>query len=155
MKANSIPLLQILFSETMTIPNLDSAQNDRYDLFRYRSDISKVYFGHWEPLGVTESCRTRIPGWWNPRVYCTDAVAFRCTWEHLWAPTSSLGAPGSTWEYLGAPATSLGVPTTLLWAPRSSGDKTGSTDHKPGSTLNHCRAVWENHHLLWLHSWCA
>jgi len=28
--------------------------------------ISKMYFGHWEPLGVSESCRTRIPGWSNP-----------------------------------------------------------------------------------------
>ena len=55
---------------------------------------------HWEPVGVSESCRTRIPGWSNPRVHWTDAVAFRCTWERLGAPATSLGAP----------ATSLGAP---------------------------------------------
>ena len=43
--------------------------------------ISKMYFCLWEPLGVTGSCRNRIPGWSNYRVYWTDAVAFRCTWE--------------------------------------------------------------------------
>jgi hypothetical protein len=49
---------------------------------------------------VSESCRTRIPGWSNPRVDWTDAEALRCTWEHLGAPMTSLGAP----------ATSLGAP---------------------------------------------
>jgi len=47
--------------------------------------IGKMYFGHWEPLGVSESCRTRITGWSNPRVYWTDVVAFKCTWKHLGA----------------------------------------------------------------------
>ena len=60
-----------------------------------------MYFGHWEPLGVSESCRTRIPGWSNPRVYWTDAVAFRCTWEHLGAPATFLGAPRITVEQSG------------------------------------------------------
>jgi len=71
------------------------------------------------------------------------------------------GAPGSTWErrrqvwerrpqaweHLGAPATSLG-------APGNAGDRPESADHKPGSTLNHCRAVWEKH-LLWERCRCA
>jgi len=43
--------------------------------------ISKLYFCLWEPLRVSESCRTRIPGWSNPRVDWTNAVAFRCTWN--------------------------------------------------------------------------
>jgi hypothetical protein len=30
--------------------------------------ISNRYFAHWEPLGVSEICWTRIPGWSNPRV---------------------------------------------------------------------------------------
>ena len=55
--------------------------------------ISKMYCGHWEHLGVSESCRTRIPGRSNPRDFWTHAVAFRCTWEHLGAPMTSLGAP--------------------------------------------------------------
>lgn len=25
--------------------------------------VSKMYFSHWERLGVSECCRTRIPGW--------------------------------------------------------------------------------------------
>jgi len=93
-----------------------------------------MYFGHWEPLGVSESCRTRIPGWANPRVNWTDAVAFRCTWEHLGAPATSLGAP----------TTSLGAPGSASDKPGSANHKPGSANHKPGSTSNHCRAVWEN-----------
>ena len=58
--------------------------------------ISKMELCHWEPLGVSESCWTRITGWSNPRVDWTDAVAFRCTWEHLGAPTTSLGAPATS-----------------------------------------------------------
>jgi hypothetical protein len=87
-------------------------------------------FGHWEPLGVSEMCRTRIPGWSNPRVDWTNAVALRCTWEHL-----------------GALAAKLGALTTSLEAPRSARGKPVSADHKPGSTLTHCRAVWEKHLL--------
>jgi len=53
---------------------------------------------------VSESCRTRIPGWSNLRVDWTEAVAFRCTWEHLGVPTTSLGAPATS---LGAPRISV------------------------------------------------
>ena len=95
------------------------------------NDISKMYVSHWEPLGVSESCRTRIPGWSNPRVYWTNAVAIRCTWEHLGAPATSLGAAGSA----------SGNPLSVY--------------HKPGSTSNHCRAVWEKRHLLWECCWCT
>jgi hypothetical protein len=56
------------------------------------TNISKLYVGHWEPLGVSESCRTRIPGWPNPTDNRINAVAFRCTGEHLGALTTSLGA---------------------------------------------------------------
>jgi len=71
--------------------------------------ISKMYFGHWEPLGVSESSRTRIPGLTNPRVFWTDAVAFRCTWKHLGAPTTSLGAHQITVEESGKTSSSLGT----------------------------------------------
>jgi len=64
--------------------------------------ISKMSLCYWEPLGVFESCRTRILGWSNPRVDWTDAVAFRCTWEHLGAPMGILGAPGSTGNWPGS-----------------------------------------------------
>jgi len=55
-------------------------------------NISKMYFCHLEPMGVSESCPTRITGWSDPRVYCTNAVAIRCSWEHMGSPTTSLGA---------------------------------------------------------------
>jgi len=49
-----------------------------------------------------------------------------------------------------------------LGAPGSAGDKTGSADDQPestgdypGSTSNRCREVWDTHHLLWEHCWCA
>jgi len=89
--------------------------------------FSKMYIGHWEPLGVSESCRTRIPGWSNPRDYWTDAVVFRCTWEHPGVPSTSQETPGSA-----------------SWKPESADHKPGSAYLKPGSTLNDCRAVWEN-----------
>jgi hypothetical protein len=103
-----------------------------------------MHFGHWKPLGVSDSCWTTSPGWSNPRIHSTDAVAFRCTWKHL-----------------GVPARRLGVLTTSLRAPGSTGDKPESADHKPasadrnpGSMLNHCRAVWDKHRL-WERCWCT
>jgi hypothetical protein len=72
--------------------------------------LSKMLLSHWEPLGVSESCWTGIPGWSNPGVDWTNALAFRCTWEHL-----------------GMLPTRLGVPTTSLGAPESADDKPGST----------------------------
>jgi hypothetical protein len=63
--------------------------------------INKMYLGHWEPLSVSGSCQTRIPGWPKPRDYWTDALVFRCTLAHLgvWSTglgvlTRSVGAPG-------------------------------------------------------------
>jgi len=82
---------------------------------------------------------------------------FECTREHLGAPTTSLGVPttslGVPTTSLGAPMTSLGVPMTSLEAPTSMGAP-GSAGDKPGSTLNHCGAVWEKL-LLWECCWCA
>jgi hypothetical protein len=48
-----------------------------------------------------------MTGWPNPRVYWSKSVAFRCAWEHLGAPVTSLGVPTTS---LGALATSLGTP---------------------------------------------
>jgi hypothetical protein len=95
-----------------------------------------MYFGHGEPQGVSESDQTRIPGWSNPTVYSTDAMAFRCTWEHL-----------------GAPATCLGAPTTNPGALEYTRDMPGSDNNRNGSMSNHDRAVWET--LLAERCWCA
>jgi len=67
-----------------------------------------MYYGHREPLEVSESCRTRIPGWPNPRVHWIDSVAVKFTWKH----------PGVTATSLGVLNMSLGVPTTTLGAHR-------------------------------------
>jgi len=77
--------------------------------------ISKMYFCHWKPLGVSGSCRTRIPWWSNPRGNWTDAAAFMCTWEHLGAPATRRRAP----------TTSLGVLATRLGAPRLTVEQSG------------------------------
>jgi hypothetical protein len=90
-------------------------------------NISKLYFDHWEPLGVSQSCRTRIAGWSNPRVYRTNAVALKCTWKQLGAPTTSLGAPGSA------------------------GDKRAITDNKSESTWQRQRQAWERRLQAWEH----
>jgi len=71
---------------------------DNHRTLRALAYISKMYFGLWESLGVSGSCRTRILGWLNPRVHLTDAVRFRCTWEHMGAPVTTLGAPRITVE---------------------------------------------------------
>jgi len=84
--------------------------------------IRNMYFCHRECLRVSGSCWTRISGWSNPRVYWTDAVAFRCIWEHM----------RKIWVDIGGPVTTRG-------APGSAGDKPGSTDEKPGSTWDHWR----------------
>jgi len=64
---------------------------------------------------VSESSRTRIPGWSNPRVDWTNTVAFRCTWEHLGVPATRLGAPMTS---VGAPATSLRAPQITVISKR-------------------------------------
>ena len=48
-----------------------------------------------QPLWVFRSCWTRIPGWLNPRHGCTDAEAFRCTWEILHMQATGLRDPRS------------------------------------------------------------
>jgi len=55
-------------------------------------------------LGVSGSVwdlSDQIPRVVNPRVYWANAVAFRWTWEHLGAPTTSLGARRITVEQSG------------------------------------------------------
>jgi hypothetical protein len=92
--------------------------------------ISKMLLSHWEPLGVSESCWTRITGWPNPRVYWTDAVAFRCTWEHLGAPVTRLGTPTTS---LDAPATSLGSPRITVEQSGRNNIFFGNTAGAPGN----------------------
>ena len=50
---------------------------------------------------MSESCRTRIPGWSNPILDWTDAVAFMCAGKDLGVPATSLGAPRITVEQSG------------------------------------------------------
>ena len=71
----------------------------------HQQNICKMYFCHWEPLGVFGSCQTRIPEWSNPRVDWTNAVAFWCAWEQLGALATNLQGhrrsgdnQRSTWE---------------------------------------------------------
>jgi len=85
-------------------------------------------------LVVSESCQTRIPGWSNPRVDWTDAVAFMSTWKHLGGPATRLGVP-MTW---------LGVPGSAGNNSASANDNLGSASNSCGSTSNHSRAVREN-----------
>jgi len=98
--------------------------------------ISKMYFGCWEPLGMSESCRTRNTGWSNPRVNWTDVVGFRWTWEHIGVPAASLEAL----------TTNLGAPGSAGNMPQSVNQKPESANDRPGSILNHSKAVWERHH---------
>jgi len=86
--------------------------------------ICKMWLCHWEPLGVSESCRTRIPGWSNCRVDWSDPLAFRWTWEHLTAPATGRGAP----------MTSLGAQATSLSAPQITVEKSGRNNIYFGCT---------------------
>jgi len=72
---------------------------------------------------VSESCWTRIPGWSNPRVDWTDAVAFRCTLAHLGVPATRLGAP----------MTSLGAPQITVEQSGRNNIFCGNTAGAPGN----------------------
>jgi len=85
--------------------------------------ISTMQLCHGEPLGVSESRRTRIPECSNPRVDWTNAVAFGCTWEHLWSPIRSLEAP----------VTSLGAPPIIIEQSRRKKIFFGNTAGAPGN----------------------
>jgi len=90
--------------------------------------ISKMYYSHWKPPGVSErmwsvNLDASISGVSDPRR--AFLPAFRVT-------GSADDKPGSTWErrrqawerrrqaweHLGAPATNLGAPVTCLGVPR-------------------------------------
>jgi len=92
---------------------------------------------------VSDPRRALLPAF---RVTEISDVSYRST---MGVVVIGLGTPRSTrenfectWEHLGAPATSLGALTTRLGAPGSAGDKSGSTS-------NHSRAVREKQHPLW------
>jgi len=102
------------------------------------SHISKMYFSHWKPPGVSERM-------WSVNLNASISGEYQTLGGHSCRPS----------EYLGAPATSLGAPTTNLGAPVSAGNTPGSAGDKSGSTSNHSRAVWEKQHLLWERCRCA
>jgi len=113
----------------------------------------------WEPLRLSESCRTRIPGWSNPRVTWTDTEVFRCTWEHLGAPITGLGASGSAGDKLRGAGHKPWSASHKCWStghkPWSAGNMPGCANEQPESPSNHSRAVWEKQHLLSERYWYA
>jgi len=92
--------------------------------------ISKIYFSHWEPLGVLGSCWARIPEWSNLAVDWTNELAFKCTLKRWQQICKDIGDLVTSWGAL-----------------RNAGDKSGSTS-------NHCRVGWEISHILWECCWC-
>ena len=68
------------------------------------------------------------------RTPCSARENFRCTWDHLGVPATSLGAP----------MTSLGVPGRARDKPGSVNDKSVNGDEKPGSTWERLRQAWKH-----------
>jgi hypothetical protein len=95
------------------------------------SHISKMYFSHWKPPGVSERM-------WSVNLNASISGEYQTLGGHSCRPS----------EYLGAPTTNLGAPVSAGNTPGSAGDKSGSTS-------NHSRAVWEKQHLVWERCWCA
>ena len=79
---------------------------------------------------MSESCRTRIPGWSNPRDDWIDAVAIMCTLEHLGVPATGLGVPTTS---LGEPVTSLGAPQITVEHSARNNIFFGNTAGVPGN----------------------
>jgi hypothetical protein len=95
------------------------------------SHISKMYFSHWKPPGVSERM-------WSVNLNASISGEYQTLGGHSCRPS----------EYLGAPTTNLGAPVSAGNTPGTAGDKSGSTS-------NHSRAVWEKQHLVWERCWCA
>ena len=76
---------------------------------------------------------------------------FGCTWGHLGAAATSLGAPTAC---LGATGNHGDKPRSASDKPGSPGDKSRSSGDQSGSTPDHSRAVWDKHHRLEC-CWCA
>ena len=95
------------------------------------SHISKMYFSHWKPPGVSERM-------WSVNLNASISGEYQTLGGHSCRPS----------EQLGAPMTNLGAPVSAGNTPGTAGDKSGSTS-------NHSRAVWEKQHLVWERCWCA
>jgi len=95
------------------------------------SNISTMYFSHWNHPGVSERM-------WSVNLDTSNSGEYQTLGGHSCRPS----------EELGAPMTSLG-------APGSAGNKPVSTGDMSGSTSNHSRTVLEKQHLLWERCWCA
>jgi hypothetical protein len=94
-------------------------------------NISKMYFRHWKPPGVSERM-------WSVNLDASISGEYQTLEGHSCRPS----------EELGALATSLGVPTTSLGGP-------GNPGNKSGSTLNCSREVWEKQYVHWERCRCA
>jgi hypothetical protein len=82
--------------------------------------ISKMYFSHWKPPGLSERM-------WSVNLDASISEDYQTLGEHFCRHSEELGAP-----------------TTSLGAPGTAGDIPGSAGDNSGSTSNHSRAVWEN-----------
>jgi len=108
----------------------------RYVNFRRVSDCRRAFRPAFGVTGISDDWYKSTMGVTVIRLRTTQSAEenFGCAWEHLGAAGISLGAPKTSLE---APTTSLGAPMTSLGTSRSASDK-------PGSTSNHCKAVWKN-----------
>jgi len=100
--------------------------------------ISKMYFSHWKPPGVSERM-------WSVNLDASISGEYQTLGGHSCRPS----------EYLGAAMTSLGAPGSTGDKSGSTNDKLGSASTKSGTTSNHGRADCDKQHLRWEHCWFA
>lgn len=131
-------------------------------------NISNVQFCFWEPLEASGSCQTRISGWFNPKVYGTDAVACRCIWEHQQTIWMDIGYLLTTWGgFASTPPKHVSINDKSECTSKHH-DQTSvsrpqlkSTNNKPGSARDmlwsisyDCRPV-QDKHILSECCWCT
>ena len=92
--------------------------------------ISKMYFSHWKPPGVSERM-------WSVNLDASISAEYQTLGGHSCRP----------WEQLAAPMTSLGAVTTSLGTPGSASDKRGSAGNLTGRTSNHSHVFSLNSHV--------
>ena len=95
--------------------------------------ISKMQFSHWEPPGVSERM-------WSVNLDALISGECQTVGGHF-QPAFRVTGISNDWY-----RSTMGVIVIWLRTP-------GSASDKPGSTSNHCKAVWEKRHL-WEHCRC-
>jgi len=99
--------------------------------------ISKMYFSHWKPPGVSERM-------WSVNLDASISGEYETRGGHSCRPSEEEGVPATSKR---APATGLGAPATAGGKPESTGNNSRSSSH-------HSRAVWDKH-LIWKRLMCA